>query len=124
MPLIVPLTNAPETAPIWDKGTFSSGYKSMKYHYTKEVVNKGLTKGNSIVKYTNEVPLPKYLLRVQALCNLFLLKLSVKFIPLLLANLSGAVIGGITGAISSGFQVVKAASYWDKGTFSSGYKSI
>ena len=26
----------------------------MKYHYTKEVVNKGLTKGNSIVKYTND----------------------------------------------------------------------
>ena len=37
--------------------------------------------------------------------------------------MSGAVIGGITGAISSGLQVAKAASYWDKGTFSSGYKS-
>ena len=38
----------------WDKGTFSSGYKSMKYHYTQEVINKGLTKGNSIVKYTSD----------------------------------------------------------------------
>lgn len=43
-----------KAASYWDKGTFSSGYKSMKYHYTQEVVNKGLTKGNSIVKYTND----------------------------------------------------------------------
>ena len=26
----------------------------MKYHYTQEVINKGLSKGNSIVKYTND----------------------------------------------------------------------
>lgn len=26
----------------------------MKYHYTQEVVNKGLTRGNSIVKYTSD----------------------------------------------------------------------
>lgn len=43
-----------KAASYWDKGTFSSGYKSMKYHYTQEVVNKGLTKGNSIVKYTGD----------------------------------------------------------------------
>ena len=43
-----------KAASYWDKGTFSSGYKSMKYHYTQEVVNKGLTKGNSIVKYTSD----------------------------------------------------------------------
>ena len=43
-----------KAASYWDKGTLSSGYKSMKYHYTEEVVNKGLTKGNSIVKYTND----------------------------------------------------------------------
>lgn len=43
-----------KAASYWDKGTFSSGYKSMIYHYTQEVVNKGLTKGNSIVKYTND----------------------------------------------------------------------
>ena len=43
-----------KSASYWDKGTFSSGYKSMKYHYTQEVINKGLTKGNSIVKYTSD----------------------------------------------------------------------
>ena len=43
-----------KAASYWDKGTFSSGYKSMKYHYTQEVVNKGLTRGNSIVKYTSD----------------------------------------------------------------------
>ena len=43
-----------KAASYWDKGTFSPGYKSMKYHYTQEVVNKGLTRGNSIVKYTSD----------------------------------------------------------------------
>lgn len=43
-----------KAASYWDKGTFSSGYKSMKYHYTQAVINKGLAKGNSIVKYTSD----------------------------------------------------------------------
>ena len=43
-----------KAASCWDKGTFSSGYRSMKYHYAQEVVNKGLTKGNSIVRYTRD----------------------------------------------------------------------
>ena len=43
-----------KAATYWNKGTFSSGYKSMKYHYTKQVVEKGLTKGNSIVNYTKD----------------------------------------------------------------------
>ena len=41
-----------KAAGYWDKGTFSSGFKSMKYHYTEQVIDKGLTKGNNIVKYT------------------------------------------------------------------------
>ena len=41
-------------ASCWDKGTFSSKYKSMKHHYKEQVIKKGLQKGNSIVKYTND----------------------------------------------------------------------
>ena len=40
-------------AKYWDKGTFKSGFQSMKYHYKTHVVNQGFSKGNNIVKYTN-----------------------------------------------------------------------
>ena len=42
------------SASYWNKGTFSSGYKSMKYHYREQVIKQGLTKGNTIVKYTKD----------------------------------------------------------------------
>ncbi len=40
-------------AKFWDKGTFKSGFQSMKHHYKTHVVNQGFSKGNNIVKYTN-----------------------------------------------------------------------
>ena len=40
-------------AKFWNKGTFESGFQSMKYHYKTHVVNQGFSKGNNIVKYTN-----------------------------------------------------------------------
>ena len=41
-------------AKMWDKGTFNSGLKSMKYHYQTHVINEGFKKGNNIVKYTKD----------------------------------------------------------------------
>ena len=41
-------------AKMWDKGTFKSGYQSMKYHYKTHVINQGFSKGNNIIKYTND----------------------------------------------------------------------
>lgn len=38
----------------WDKGTFGSGYESLKHHYTTEVIEKGLKRDNSLVKYTKD----------------------------------------------------------------------
>ena len=38
--------------------------------------------------------------------------------------MSGAIVGGITGAISSSIQVANAAKYWDKGTYSSAFRSM
>ena len=43
-----------QAARAWDSGTFKSGYQSMKYHYNKHVISEGLTKGNSIIKYTED----------------------------------------------------------------------
>ena len=43
-----------QAAKAWDRGTFKSGYQSMKYHYNKHVVNEGLTKGNNVLKYTQD----------------------------------------------------------------------
>ena len=41
-----------QAAKAWNSGTFKSGYESMKYHYNKHVVSEGLTKGNNVIKYT------------------------------------------------------------------------
>ena len=43
-----------QAAKEWDSGTFKSGYQSMKYHYNKHVVSEGLTKGNNVLKYTQD----------------------------------------------------------------------
>ena len=43
-----------QAAKAWDSGTFKSGYQSMKYHYNKHVVSEGLTKGNNVLKYTQD----------------------------------------------------------------------
>ena len=43
-----------QAAKAWNSGTFKSGYQSMKYHYNKHVVSEGLTKGNSVLKYTQD----------------------------------------------------------------------
>ncbi len=43
-----------QAAKAWDSGTFKSGYKSMKYHYNKHVVSEGLSKGNNVLKYTQD----------------------------------------------------------------------
>lgn len=43
-----------QAAKAWNRGTFKSGYQSMKYHYDKHVVKEGLTKGNNILKYTQD----------------------------------------------------------------------
>ena len=39
-------------AKYWDKGTFKSGFQSMKYHYSEHVVRQGFKQGNNIIKYT------------------------------------------------------------------------
>ena len=41
-------------AKYWDKGNFSSGFKSMKYHYNEHVIKEGFKHGNNIVKYTKD----------------------------------------------------------------------
>ena len=38
-------------AKMWAKGTFNSGYQSMKYHFGKHVISEGI-KGKNIVQYT------------------------------------------------------------------------
>ncbi len=43
-----------QAAKAWDSGTFKSGYQSMKYHYNKHVISEGLTKGNNVLKYTQD----------------------------------------------------------------------
>lgn len=43
-----------QAAKAWNSGTFKSGYQSMKYHYNKHVVSEGLTKGNNVLKYTQD----------------------------------------------------------------------
>ena len=43
-----------QAAKAWDKGTFDSGYQSMKYHYNEHVTKVGLTKGNNVLKYTQD----------------------------------------------------------------------
>ena len=43
-----------KAAQMWDKGTFKSGYRSMKHHYNNHVVKQGFSKGNNIVKYTKD----------------------------------------------------------------------
>ena len=43
-----------QAAKAWDRGTFKSGYQSMKYHYNKHVVSERLTKGNNVIKYTRD----------------------------------------------------------------------
>lgn len=46
--------NVLEASKHWDKGTYKNSYKSMSDHYKRKVVNQGLTKGNNVVKYTND----------------------------------------------------------------------
>ena len=41
-------------AKAWDSGTFNSSYQSMNYHYNKHVVREGLTRGNNVIKYTQD----------------------------------------------------------------------
>ena len=41
-------------AKAWDSGTFNSSYQSMDYHYNKHVVREGLTRGNNVIKYTQD----------------------------------------------------------------------
>ena len=41
-------------AKMWDKGTYSSSFRSMKNHYQRKIVQPGLNKGYDIVKYTND----------------------------------------------------------------------
>jgi len=41
-------------ASYWDKGTFSSSFKSMKYHYNEHVIKQGFKQGNNIIKYTQK----------------------------------------------------------------------
>ncbi|MGN0486582.1 MAG: hypothetical protein ACI4GB_05045 [Acutalibacteraceae bacterium] len=43
-----------QAAKAWDRGSFKSGYQSMKYHYNKHVVSEGLTKGNNVLKFTQD----------------------------------------------------------------------
>ena len=43
-----------QAAKAWDRGTFKSGYQSMKYHYNKHAVSEGLTKRNNVLKYTQD----------------------------------------------------------------------
>ena len=38
----------------WDKGTYKSGFKSMKNHYQRKIVQKGLNRRYNIVKYTRD----------------------------------------------------------------------
>lgn len=39
---------------VQNKLSVKSGYQSMKYHYNKHVVSEGLTKGNNVLKYTQD----------------------------------------------------------------------
>ena len=41
-------------AKMWSKGTFKSGFQSMKYHFKTHVINQGYSKNYSIIQYTNE----------------------------------------------------------------------
>ena len=43
-----------QAAKAWDSGTFKSGYQSMKYHYNKHVLSEGFSKGNNVLKYTQD----------------------------------------------------------------------
>ena len=43
-----------QAAKVWDRGTFKSGYQSMKYHYNKHVISEGMTKGNNVIRYTQD----------------------------------------------------------------------
>lgn len=43
-----------QAAKAWDRGTLKSGYQSMKYHYTKHVIDEGLTNGNNVLKFTQD----------------------------------------------------------------------
>ena len=43
-----------QAAKAWDCGTFKSGYQSMNYHYKEHVIKEGLTKGNNVLKYTQD----------------------------------------------------------------------
>lgn len=48
------ITRTAIAASKWYKGSFDNGYYSMKYHYQKHVIDDGFSKGNNIVKYTND----------------------------------------------------------------------
>ena len=43
-----------QAAKMWDKGTFKSSWRSMSNHYHRKVVKAGLSKGNNVIKYTND----------------------------------------------------------------------
>ena len=40
-------------ASMWSKGTFKSGYQSMKYHFNKHVISEGI-RGKNIIQYTQD----------------------------------------------------------------------
>ena len=46
------ITNIPQVAEYWNKGTFQSGYDSMMYHYDKHVVSQGLSDVIDVITYT------------------------------------------------------------------------
>ena len=43
-----------QAAKAWSPGTGKSGYTSMKYHYNKHALQEGFSKGNSVLKYTDD----------------------------------------------------------------------
>ena len=43
-----------QAASMWDKGTYKSGFASMRNHYQRKIVQQGLSRGTNIVKYTNQ----------------------------------------------------------------------
>jgi len=43
-----------KAASAWEKGTYKSGLQSMSRHYQKHAVKEGFSRGNNVVKYTND----------------------------------------------------------------------
>ena len=43
-----------QAARAWDNGSFSSGFKSMNYHYKTHVIKEGFSEGNNVINFTND----------------------------------------------------------------------